>query len=426
MKRNQNFPNAFTLVEILVVIVILGIVFSFITTAVRGVTTTAREARTKSIISAIDTVIQEQYDSYKFRPLPVEIPNLFQQIDTSDVNEVGLEVLASEAARVRLLMKRDLMRMELPDRWSDILDPPTVIFAAASRVIVDTSITPPRVVAQRTNEASRRSFQVSWYGSTGQANDIPPRTANYQNRLARVPSVQNQGAECLFLIMSTSFVGGLPAIDAIPESNIGDTDNDGAAEILDGWGRPLGFVRWPVGYNAPDGSTDVTIPEDLDVFRSDFAYVQITPTTAVPAPTATAPDARVTRIFPNEDDPSDDTEGAPFSVRPLIVSAGDDGIFGLALNPFSSPGAAANEVAGFGYALTANTNWPRTDAFMGRQHQGRGTADYHVIDPYLRLFIDDNGGASFDGLLPGQKLRGTDAAEALADNLSNHSLRSGQ
>ena len=49
--------------------------------------------------------------------------------------------------------------------------------------------------------------------------------------------------------MATSFVGGSPALEAIPSSNIGDTDNDGLREILDGWGNPLGFIRWPVGYS---------------------------------------------------------------------------------------------------------------------------------------------------------------------------------
>ena len=50
----------------------------------------------------------------------------------------------------------------------------------------------------------------------------------------------------MYLILSTSFVGGQPAIGAIPQSNIGDTDDDGMLG-LDG-GTSLQYVRWPVGF----------------------------------------------------------------------------------------------------------------------------------------------------------------------------------
>jgi hypothetical protein len=30
--------------------------------------------------------------------------------------------------------------------------------------------------------------------------------------------------------------------------DIGDVDEDGAPEFLDGWGRPIHFVRWPAGF----------------------------------------------------------------------------------------------------------------------------------------------------------------------------------
>ena len=116
--NQQSSKTAFTLVEVLVVIVILSIMGAMVTTAVSGVTTTAKRSRTKTIISIIDSVLAERYANLKYRQLPVEIPDLF--IPSGNANEVGFEVLASEAARVRLMMIRDLQRMEIPDRLSDI------------------------------------------------------------------------------------------------------------------------------------------------------------------------------------------------------------------------------------------------------------------------------------------------------------------
>ena len=60
-------------------------------TATNGVIEQARETRTKKIISAIDSVIQEKYRSYKYRPLAVEIPETATAITNSNTpaNEVG-------------------------------------------------------------------------------------------------------------------------------------------------------------------------------------------------------------------------------------------------------------------------------------------------------------------------------------------------
>ena len=72
--NHQRSKTAFTLVEVLVVIVILGIMGAMVTTAVSGVTTTAKQSRTKTIISIVDSVLAEHYANLKYRQLPVEIP----------------------------------------------------------------------------------------------------------------------------------------------------------------------------------------------------------------------------------------------------------------------------------------------------------------------------------------------------------------
>lgn len=407
MIQRTYHRTAFTLVELLVSLVVLSLLAGMVVAAVQGVNQTAREARTRSIIDAIDSVLMEQYQSYKYRPFSVEIPSLETQIDPS--TEVGLEVLASESARVRLMMIRDMQRMEMPDRLSDIADAPTPLFAAANRVVVNNA---GNIVGTRNEKSRRKLFLVSWYDANAtagsvvrpDADSIPSRLAAYRSRFpagfdfTNDEALKNQGAECLYLIMATSFVGGSPAIDVIPNSSIGDTDNDGLPEILDGWGNPLGFIRWPVGYLDLEQSIDTAVADDVDLFRSDYAYA---------VSNATSP-ALVTDV--NSVPP---VQVRPWSLRPLVFSAGADGEFGIAANPWSDAGV---EQTNFSYR--ANWDWPLDVSHYGNELPGRASNNVPTFpDPYLRRFVETQTGAS--RRLPGQIVTPA-SAKFIADNISNY------
>ena len=427
--------TAFTLVELLAVIVLITLLAGMIVTAVNGVTRTAREARTRSIIAAIDSVLQEHYESYKYRPYSVEIPATFNVVnDDGNTNdeELGYDVLATETARVRLMMLRDLQRMELPDRMSDILDAPQNMRAAANFIVRQQGTD---LVQSTRDELDRRvMLSVNWYDSnatfgSGLVN-VPSRLEAYRDRIRSVNptftlsspgALTNQGAECLFLIMSTSYVGGTPAIDAIPISNIADTDGDGLNEILDGWGEPLEFIRWPVGYFDPELSIDTTVPDDFDLFRADYYYVaDLSPmgtTFAVPLDVNSGPTALA----------------SPWSIRPLVFSKGANKQAGIAINPWTSPASASAppvEEADFSYQ-DASWRWPVNQSYYGPdEYQGRtqgpaGSSEHPFPDPFLRRFVADNqlSGVGFGGLLPGQLLRSVDANEESSDNLTNYSLQ---
>lgn len=432
--KTRRAQGGFTLVEILAVLVILSLMSGMVLTAVQGVTTTAKAARTRSIIETVNSVIQEQYDSYKYRPFSVEPPNFDQLAPSGDT--FGYELLAGEAARVRMLLIRDLQRMEMPDRLSDIADAPTVISAAANPVVKDTTDHDNdgdrnETIGVRDDNSRRKSFQTTGYDSNATyavgGYNIPRQLSACRNRIpskkldgtdfnldySTPEEAQNQGAECLYLILATTFSGGQPAISSIPASNIGDTDGDNLLEILDGWGQPLGFVRWPVGYVDTDRSIDATKPDEFDLFRSDFSYVN-----------NTTDDANAIDINFKPPVDSDlkhpEFRTAPWSVRPLIVSAGPDGEFGIALNPWTDKDNDASEVIDFSYR--ANALWPVNVARMGDESGGR-SAPYMMIDPFLRNFV---GTATYPygGLLPGQDIPGQ--RDARADDITNYGLQSEQ
>jgi hypothetical protein len=101
------------------------------------------------------------------------------------------------------------------------------------------------------------------------------------------------------------------------ESEIGDTDGDGALEFLDGWGHPINFLRWAPGFDSQIqlNANNYTGPADqnwikdaakdhdpFDVYRVD-----------------------------QYDSGSSPPNPAAFRLVPLIYSGGRDETFGIRL-----------------------------------------------------------------------------------------------
>src|SRR5436309_2665148 len=97
----------FTLTELLIVMMILGIMTGLALSGLAGAINLAKEQRTRAIITKIDQLVMEHYEDYRTRSVPL---NQF--------------AAPSVAARNRLYALRELMRMEMPDRVTDVVDGP--------------------------------------------------------------------------------------------------------------------------------------------------------------------------------------------------------------------------------------------------------------------------------------------------------------
>ena len=216
--HHSSFPrNAFTLVEMLVVIVILTMLAGMVMFAIRGAQESARQSKTKATIQKLDSIVVELYESYDTRRVPI---TLLPGTNPRD------------AAIARLAGLRDLMRMEMPDRLTDITN---------GTQYIPTSNDPAlhRAYQDRLNTAA---------GATGRAMN------------------QNASAECLYLIVTLA--GGEDARGQFAADEVGDTDSNGLPEFIDGWGRPIFFLRWAPGFNDSDCQCNIFVAQDrLDADR---------------------------------------------------------------------------------------------------------------------------------------------------------------
>ncbi len=199
VRRILGRRRGFTLVELLVTVTIITMLAGMALGVLYASREQARIARTRATIAKINRLLMERYESYRTRRVPI--------------NTLGMP--PREAAERRLNAIRDMMRMEMPQCWNDIIQGP-VVFTPA-RPPSPWSVPAPSVY---------RAYQA-------RINLNPP-----------APDEPNQSAECLYLILTT---GPESAREEFSDLEIGDTDGDGFPEFIDGWGNPIRFLRWAPG-----------------------------------------------------------------------------------------------------------------------------------------------------------------------------------
>ena len=124
----------------------------------------------------------------------------------------------------------------------------------------------------------------------------------------------NQGAECLYMVITLACGDG-EARSQFHESDIGDTDGDGAPEFLDGWGNPISFLRWAPGFDS-QAQLNANLLGDRP---------------PLPPQNPTSLNATWIEAANNNHDPYDmyRVDVAAFRLMPLIYSAGRDEEFDI-------------------------------------------------------------------------------------------------
>lgn len=292
-EREQR--TGFTLIEMTIVILVIGILAALAIPVFATALQQSRAHRTRAIVSKIDTIIGEKWEGYRTRQVPVRVSPTLRP---------------DQAAAFRLTAMRELMRFELPDRVSDVANGP-----AYASVIPSPSGNYP--VYSLAALAARPSVNKQFLRYANQAH----RPGNPNITGIDEWTTPNENAECLYLILLLTRDGDNKALDWFAPSEIGDVDDDGMKEVLDSWGQPIAFLRWPAGYRSdvapfPVTSQDGTTPDPFDPFHSDYRWNDAT------------------------------TGNEPFALRPLVWSAGQDKRHGVDVG------------GGFTYAGTSPPNDP--------------------------------------------------------------------
>lgn len=269
--RNSRFspltPRAsrdgVTLVELLVVILIISILAALVLGVASLAGETAREQHSKHVVERLHTLLTDYYDTYKTKRV-----RLSTTTEKLIRNQFGSgPKLGAALAEARLYAQREMILMDIPDRWSDVL-------LTSIETFDSSNIQQPLYLSGRTDLSNvylRRFMQI-----VGRQNSITGAT-NTADEIRR-----NQGAECLYMvIMNATGDGEAPTL--FGENCIGDSDGDGAPEFVDGWKHPINFLRWAPGFdsqiqlngntlanNPSTATTDISKDHDpFDVFRVD-------------------------------------------------------------------------------------------------------------------------------------------------------------
>lgn len=205
--RNRGpLRPAFTLVEILVVLAIIAILSALTVGAVIKMTSAGKLSNTRSIMSSIDKTLKEHW-AYVAAEAKKETG---LSVPFATMNAIfGADATGGDRNRV-LWIKMRLMEA-FPISFAEVANP----YPYASGIIPTT---------------------MRKYNST------------YQKVLSAKQPGTNPAAEssaCLLMALSLVRNGTSLSSDVLGTSYVTDTDGDTIPELVDGWGTPLTFFRFP-------------------------------------------------------------------------------------------------------------------------------------------------------------------------------------
>lgn len=220
---NNLKSRGFTLIELLTVMVIISILALISLGVQRASVQSAREARTRTTIMKIDTVITSLYEKYQYR-----------KVDVDDFNDTQLTGWTNYGI---LGLTNEQMAALLGINVSDLTDPlreeARNLNRAKARMVLRTLML---------RELLRMDMPVNYAETTalsayGQASAL---NASYQT----VVNDTTANAELLYLIVTN---GDPETRTMFHDREIGDVNDNGLNEFLDGWGNPICFLRWAPG-----------------------------------------------------------------------------------------------------------------------------------------------------------------------------------
>lgn len=207
MNRFHHQPrpvrSGFTLLEVLIVVSLITILMAFLTMAIGRSITQAREAATRATLLKIDGMLQQRLEAFRtLMDTPQKQSEIKSRLNFKKQEMQNASITGLHDKMLQLMVYKDYYRNGFPQRWQD-----------------NPSL-----------------------NTTGQ-----PFEGNASDRL--------ESSEMLYWILTQADTFGVSPVDSseFSSSEVADADGDGRLELVDAWGQPLRFYRWPTRLLRPGG-----------------------------------------------------------------------------------------------------------------------------------------------------------------------------
>jgi prepilin-type N-terminal cleavage/methylation domain-containing protein len=206
--RINHSRSGFTLIELMIVIAIIALLMSILGVAVMNSFSGAKVAATKQLMVKIQRQLQSRIEALR-RMLDREKGNEYSRLPflqsinfTSAANIDGTTPQSRIKAVRTALIHKYTHKTYLPQTWSEA------------------------------------SYLLALVGKT-----------------APSPNPETESAEVLYFFLTDSSIIGYTPINAdlFTGNEVRDTDGNGFPELVDYWGKPLRFYRWPTRLLRPTG-----------------------------------------------------------------------------------------------------------------------------------------------------------------------------
>jgi prepilin-type N-terminal cleavage/methylation domain-containing protein len=229
--------SGLTLLELLVVMLIITLLASLFLGALSAATRLSQVTNTKSLVQKLHNAMMSRWDAYR----SVRLPIMLEGRSENGAGNASSEKTKyrQDIARRKMLATRELLRMEMPDRYEDLTFEPAYLV---------TPTNPKKPVRPYLwNAYQRRILEAKVVASKS---DPVFEDMSAKDFISKIGD-KFQSAECLYMIMTIGTEDSSTSTEHYAAHDIADVDGDGMKEFIDAWGTPIEFLRWAPGHYSP-------------------------------------------------------------------------------------------------------------------------------------------------------------------------------